>query len=68
MKKRHIYRSSITGEIVTKEFALSNPDTTQKETLLNPIEELLNFARWIQSEERSINYTPEEWVELYLSR
>ena len=29
--KRFIHRSSVTGEIVSKEYALANPDTTEKE-------------------------------------
>ncbi len=29
--KRVIYRDSITGQIVTEEYALQNPDTTERE-------------------------------------
>lgn len=32
-KARTIYRSSVTGRFVRKEFADGNPDTTQKETV-----------------------------------
>ena len=31
--KKHLYRSAITGEIVTKQYAEANPDTTVKETI-----------------------------------
>lgn len=31
LKRRFIYRSSVTGRFVTKSFAEGNPDTTQKE-------------------------------------
>lgn len=30
MNKTYRYRSSITGRFVSKEYALANPDTTQK--------------------------------------
>jgi hypothetical protein len=34
VKKKHkIYRSSISGEIVSREYAEANPDTTQAETI-----------------------------------
>jgi hypothetical protein len=49
-----IYRSSITGQIVTEDFAKANPDTTQKETILNPkvIErnELIKFCHFYEKE------------------
>lgn len=32
-KKHKIYRSSVSGEIVTKDFALANPSTTVCETI-----------------------------------
>ncbi len=31
-----IYRSSVTGKIVTKKYAEANPDTTEKETQTVP--------------------------------
>jgi hypothetical protein len=33
MKTKQIYKSAITGEIVSKKFALENPDTTYKTTV-----------------------------------
>jgi hypothetical protein len=30
-KERYIYRSAVTGQLVTKEFAEENPDTTVRE-------------------------------------
>lgn len=35
MKNKTIYRSSITGKIVTEQFAKDNPNETVKETILN---------------------------------
>ena len=32
-KKKSVYRSSVTGKIVTKAFALKNPATTYKDTI-----------------------------------
>jgi hypothetical protein len=54
MKTKTIHRSSITGQIVTEDFAKANPDTTQKETILNPkgIErnELVKFCDFYEKE------------------
>lgn len=41
-KVRYIYRSSITGKIVKKQYALENPDTTTKETIIDKEEENRN--------------------------
>ena len=50
MSKRTIYRSSITGKIVTRKFALDNPDTTEKETIKNApkaaIKVLKRYSNW----------------------
>lgn len=32
-KKKYRYRSSKTGKFVTKEYALANPETTEKEAI-----------------------------------
>lgn len=32
-KKKFVYRSSITGKIITKAYALRNPATTYKDTM-----------------------------------
>lgn len=32
-KPKFIYRSSITGKVVTEAYAKANPDTTQRETI-----------------------------------
>jgi hypothetical protein len=61
MKTKTIHRSSITGQIVTEDFAKANPDTTQKETILNPkgIErnELVKFCDFLEENGRPIDYS-----------
>ena len=39
--KRFIHRSSITGEIVSEDYALANPDTTEKE-------EVTDYSPWLK--------------------
>ena len=39
IKKRMIYRDSITGRFVTKEYAEENPYTTQGQTVIIPEKE-----------------------------
>ena len=68
MKTRTIYRSSITGKIVTKKYAKENPDTTQKETvqICNLKDELMSFLLHLNS-----NITASEahkQVEEYLNK
>ena len=68
MKTRTIYRSSITGKIVTKKYAKENPDTTQKETvqICNLKDELTSFLLHLNS-----NITASEahkQVEEYLNK
>lgn len=47
MADKKIYRSSITGQIVTKKFAKDNPDTTQKETIHNHRALLMEFCQFV---------------------
>lgn len=42
MSRKTLYRSAITGKIVTKKHALENPDTTVKETVCLDLEKELN--------------------------
>jgi hypothetical protein len=71
MKTKTIYRSSITGKIVTKKYALANPDTTQKETLhiCNLREQLSDFfIYFIKNEKELQEHTANEIVDEYLSK
>ena len=56
MKTKTIYRSSITGKIVTEEFAKQNPDTTQKETILNHRDIIKDFCDFLEENGRTIDY------------
>ncbi len=41
--RKTIYRSAITGKLVTRKFALENPDTTVKEVLSTNISEIIKI-------------------------
>ena len=55
MKTKTIYRNAITGEIVTAQYAKTNPDTTVKETMKvvpkKALETLRKYQEWRQGKE-----------------
>jgi len=53
--KRFIHRSSVTGEIVSEEYALANPDTTEKESVTDRSPWL---KEWIRLGELMEGYAP----------
>lgn len=61
---RFIHRSSITGEIVSEEEALANPDTTERETV---VDRSPWMKEWIRLGELMEGYSPyrAEMINLY---
>lgn len=65
--RKEIYRSSITGRIVTKKYAKENPDTTQKETVCELEKELVSFYDWVKDTTPGIHYKSDYIVNEYLN-
>lgn len=56
MSRKTIYRSSITGMIVTKKHAEDNPDTTQKEIVQETftLEQLITFGYYVRKNPNTV--------------
>lgn len=57
MARKYLYRSAITGRIITEKYALANPDTTVKETIYNLREELIDFCDFCEENGRTMDYS-----------
>ena len=54
---KNIYRSAVTGQLVTKKFAKENPDTTVKETITDIRKILIEFCDFLEANGRTIDYS-----------
>ena len=54
---KNIYRSAITGQLVTKQFAKDHPNETVKESIESERTKLRHFCDFLEENGRPIDYT-----------